>query len=82
MKDILIKFFKKLPLKISNNELTEKQLEICFRFFLHINFDELLKIKKDNLMDCFTIGWYINMINSYPILQTTLIDVEDENLVD
>jgi len=24
---------------------------------------------------------YINMINSYPILQTTLIDVEDENLV-
>ena len=25
---------------------------------------------------------YINMINLYPILQTTLIDVEDENLVD
>ena len=24
---------------------------------------------------------YINMINLYPILQTTLIDVEDENLV-
>ena len=24
---------------------------------------------------------YINMINSYPILQTTLIDVEDENLI-
>ena len=24
---------------------------------------------------------YINMINSYPILQTTLIDVENENLV-
>ena len=25
---------------------------------------------------------YINMINLYPILQTTLIDVEDENLID
>ena len=25
---------------------------------------------------------YINMINLYPILQTTLIDCEDENLVD
>ena len=25
---------------------------------------------------------YINMINLYPILQTTLIDVENENLVD
>ena len=25
---------------------------------------------------------YINMINLYPILQTTLIEVEDENLVD
>ena len=24
---------------------------------------------------------YINMINLYPILQTTLIDCEDENLV-
>ena len=24
---------------------------------------------------------YINMINSYPILQTTLADCEDENLV-
>ena len=24
---------------------------------------------------------YINMINLYPILQNTLIDVEDENLV-
>ena len=24
---------------------------------------------------------YINMINLYPILQTTLIDVENENLV-
>ena len=24
---------------------------------------------------------YINMINLYPILQTTLIDVKDENLV-
>ena len=24
---------------------------------------------------------YINMINLYPILQTTLIEVEDENLV-
>ena len=24
---------------------------------------------------------YINMINLYPILQTTLIDVEEENLV-
>ena len=24
---------------------------------------------------------YINMINSYPILQTTLVDVADENLV-
>ena len=25
---------------------------------------------------------YINMINLYPILQTTLIDCKDENLVD
>ena len=25
---------------------------------------------------------YINMLNLYPILQTTLIDCEDENLVD
>tara|TARA_B100000941_G_scaffold114104_1_gene80132 strand:- start:500 stop:676 length:177 start_codon:yes stop_codon:yes gene_type:complete len=25
---------------------------------------------------------YINMINLYPILQTTLIDCEDENLVE
>ena len=25
---------------------------------------------------------YINMINLYPILQTTLIDCRDENLVD
>ena len=25
---------------------------------------------------------YINMINLYPILQTSLIDVKDENLVD
>ena len=25
---------------------------------------------------------YINMINLYPILQTTLIDCEDESLVD
>ena len=25
---------------------------------------------------------YINMINLYPILQTTLIECEDENLVD
>ena len=24
---------------------------------------------------------YINMVNLYPILQTTLIEVEDENLV-
>ena len=25
---------------------------------------------------------YINMINLYPILQTTLIDCKDENLID
>ena len=25
---------------------------------------------------------YINMINLYPILQTTLIDCEDENLIE